>query len=170
MQDWLEHYLDSRALLFHIVGRIVPPDDVEDIVQDAFLQSYSASLRYRIDNPGAYMVSTARNIALNHVRSRARRVNTSLEELSEANLQDRGCSMESEYDAVKALAIFYAAVEQLPIGCRRVFIMKKLEGLSLKAIAEKLQISPRTVEKQVSNGLARTSAHMRQEGYAPGPC
>ena len=47
------------------------------------------------------------------------------------------------------------AVGKLPERCREVFIMSKIEELSNKEIAEKLDISVKTVEAQMTKALTR---------------
>jgi len=41
----------------------------------------------------------------------------------------------------------------LPEKCRVVFILRRIEGYSVKEIAEKLDISPKTVENQITKAL-----------------
>jgi len=48
-----------------------------------------------------------------------------------------------------------AAVENLPEKCRRIYRLSKEEHLSYKAIADHLQISPKTVENQLSIALKK---------------
>ena len=45
------------------------------------------------------------------------------------------------------------AIQTLPEKCREVFCMNRIEGLKYKEIAEKLNISIKTVENQVSKAL-----------------
>ncbi len=44
-------------------------------------------------------------------------------------------------------------MDELPEGCRRVFMMSRVEGKSNQEIADELSISKRTVETQVSKAL-----------------
>ena len=52
-------------------------------------------------------------------------------------------------------AIMMEAIDQLPHKCRRIFYLRKVEGLPLKEIAQKLGISTKTVEVQISIGLKK---------------
>ena len=47
------------------------------------------------------------------------------------------------------------AVERLPERCREVFVLSKMEELSNKEIAEKLNVSVKTVEAQMTKALSR---------------
>jgi RNA polymerase sigma factor (sigma-70 family) len=44
-------------------------------------------------------------------------------------------------------------IGELPPQCRRIFLLHKVQHLSYAEIAERLAISPRTVEKQISKAL-----------------
>jgi RNA polymerase sigma-70 factor (ECF subfamily) len=46
-----------------------------------------------------------------------------------------------------------ATIDNLPPECRKIFILSREEGLSYSEIADRLSISPRTVENQVSKAL-----------------
>mgnify|MGYP002740571530 FL=1 len=47
------------------------------------------------------------------------------------------------------------AINKLPERCREVFVLSKVEELSNKEIAEKLNISVKTVEVQMTKALSR---------------
>ena len=55
-------------------------------------------------------------------------------------------------DMTKALD---EAIATLPEKCREVFILSKVEGLKNREIAEKLNISEKTVERHMSIALSR---------------
>jgi RNA polymerase sigma-70 factor (ECF subfamily) len=56
------------------------------------------------------------------------------------------------------------AIAALPPQCAKVFILRKMQGLSQKEIAVRLNISVRTVENHVAVGLSRCRAYMRAHG------
>jgi RNA polymerase sigma-70 factor (ECF subfamily) len=58
------------------------------------------------------------------------------------------------------------AIAALPPQCAKVFILRKMQGLSQKEIAARLNISVRTVENHVALGLVRCKAYMRAHGGA----
>ncbi len=62
-----ETFLKYRSKLMRAVGSIVGADDIEDIVQEAFIKSYEAELKQEIQYERTYMLKTARNLALNHI-------------------------------------------------------------------------------------------------------
>jgi RNA polymerase sigma-70 factor (ECF subfamily) len=59
--------------------------------------------------------------------------------------------------------LFCDAVRALPKQCRRAFVLKKVYGYSLKEIAQELEISEKTVEKHIAEGIKRCTLFMRRQ-------
>ena len=70
----------------------------------------------------------------------------SVEQESTEDLEARIMETELEHRIFKI-------VDGLPPKCQEIFRMSRVNGLSNKEIAEKFQISIRTVETQISNAL-----------------
>jgi RNA polymerase sigma-70 factor (ECF subfamily) len=164
----VESFLNCKPLLSRVVGRIVRPSEIEDIVQETFVLSYAAARHQDIANPRAFMLRTARNIALDHIGSAGRRLNCSLEELGDEAFMSQVSTIEAEVQSDERFLAFCRAVSELPVHCRRVFILKKVYGLSQKEIASCLGLSPRTVEKHVARGMFMTARYMQAKGLAHG--
>jgi len=107
----------------------------------------------------------AQNLARDHVKTASYRLSDPLESIDEAWI-DQG-------DEVYRLAVsseefrqFCEAVRQLPLQCRRAFVLKKVYGYSQKDIAKELKISESTVEKHVALGLRRCAGkiHSKESG------
>lgn len=166
--SFLESFMDSRLRLARTVGRIVRPDDVEDILQETFISTYAASRSRKIDNQQAFMVRVARNLALDHVKRAGVKTTSSLEEVDETCLVSDH-NLEVNHQIHEQFLEFCRIVAELPSSCRRVFILKKVYGLTLEEIAERLGISTSTVEKHVAKGLAVVIEHMRVSGHTSVP-
>ena len=52
-------------------------------------------------------------------------------------------------------------IEKLPVRCREVFLLSRFKGLKHKDIADKLQISTKTVEKHISKAISIFSSHFK---------
>ena len=77
-------------------------------------------------------------------------------------------SLGEQYQSDEALPRFCRAVATLPSGCRRVFILRKVYGLSQKEIAERLLLSQSTVEQQVALSMLLASEYMVGDEKAQG--
>jgi RNA polymerase sigma-70 factor (ECF subfamily) len=168
MNSLLESFLASRRRLARLVGRIVRPDEIEDIVQETFVLSYAASRSQNIRNPQAFMMRVARNIALKHVDRAGRRLNCSLDDVNEIDMVS-DIDTELHCQSQERFLEFCRAVSELPIVCRRVFILKKVYGLSLDEVGDYLGISTSTVEKHVAKGLSIVTNHMLKADHSQAP-
>lgn len=169
MSEIANAFLNCRAALARFVGRILKhPQDIEDIVQETFVRTYAAGLSGEIDSPKAFLFKTAWNLALKHQGRAATRltVNMADSDLSEVLVDE--LSAERRVEARENFLLFCQAVRDLPLQCRRVFLLRKVYDLSYQEIAERLEISVSTVEKHMLNGITKCSAYLRAHGYERG--
>lgn len=54
-----------------------------------------------------------------------------------------------------------SGIQRLPDACRTVFVLRRLEELSLKEIASQLGISPKTVENQLTKAHKILASHLK---------
>jgi RNA polymerase sigma factor (sigma-70 family) len=147
-------YLACRGALSRVVGKIVDRSEVEDILQEAYVRSYEAGHRHEINDARAFLMRTATNLALNHIARSEYRTTGKLEDLtSQDMLVSNLPSLDRQVESDQRLLAFCRAVDNLPPQCRRVFISKKVYGLSQQAIARELGITESTVEKHIAKGL-----------------
>lgn len=164
-QSLLDSFVSHRKRLLRFIGRLVRPDEIEDIVQETFVQSYTAAGNQHIHNPQAFMYRTARNLALNSLNRSERKFGLSMEEVEEYDLVAGSDPVEQQCQSDEQFRTFCRAVAALPVSCRKVFILKKVYGLSQKEIADMLGISPSTVEKHIARGMSATAGFMTRAGH-----
>lgn len=162
-------YTSSSKALSRLVSRMVPPHEIEDIVQETYVRLCQTENIERIDSPKAFMYKTARNLALDYIkRADTKRVDRveSQQMLDDLMNGDDKTVDEMYHSTVidEEFKHFCDAVRMLPVQCRKVFVLKKVYGNSQKEIAEQLGISQSTVEKHISNGLKRCTIYMRNFG------
>jgi len=157
-----EIFVSYAAKLRNVVSRIVRPEDIEDIVQDTFVRSYQAQLKQEITYVRSYMLTTAKNLALNHVAKSAHKFNDSIEDFAQPPVELNTQSFEDEFEYKERFLLFCRATEQLSEQVRKCFILKKVYGLSQKEIASYLDISESTVEKHVAKGLLKSVQYIQQ--------
>jgi len=158
-------YLSVRRNLLRAVSRIVPPHEIEDVVQETYVRLCQVSNLDDIRNPRSYLLKTVRNLALDHVKRAENRLSVRWDEDPEqgytaANKESDDVFQQSA--AREEFAYFCEAVRNLPAQCRRVFVLKKVYGYSQREIAEELGLSESTVEKHVSLGVRRCFTFMNE--------
>lgn len=158
-------FMSIRARLSKSVANIVPPDEIEDIVQETYVRVCQFEDTHTISYPRTFMFKTARNLALDHVK-RAESVLTDGVESEESfdlggepKWEDEPYQRSSSTNDFK---LFCQAVRTLPRQCRKAFVLTKVYGFSHKEVAIKLNISNRTVEKHVAMGITRCGRYMNK--------
>ncbi|WDE10233.1 RNA polymerase sigma factor [Thalassomonas haliotis] len=158
-------YLASRKNISRLVSRIVPPHEIEDIVQETYVRICQIEHKETVSSPKSFMFKTARNLALDYQKqANVKRLDNIddlqvLEQLLSDNTKDEmyeSALTDSEFSH------FCEAVRLLPLQCRKVFVLKKVYGYSQREIAEQLSLSESTVEKHIANGMKRCALFMRK--------
>jgi RNA polymerase sigma factor (sigma-70 family) len=161
LESFLSVFLWLRKRLSRAVGRIVPPDDVEDILQETFLRCYQASTRTTVQFPRAFMLTTARNLALNHIALAQNRLVEGVD-----SFEDSAVALYREEPAQNSLEteerflMLCRAIRVLPAQCQRAFVLMKVYGLSRKEVASYMGISENTVHKHVAKGLLMCAEYL----------
>ena len=79
-------FTEFRSALMRLVGRIVGPNSIEDIVQETFIRSYEASRKQTINHPRSFMWKTAKNLALNHLQNSNNKLTTNVADFGDPNV------------------------------------------------------------------------------------
>lgn len=132
-------------------------ETAKEIVQDAFSTLWEKRESIDLSKPvKSYLTTTIYNKSLNYLRDN-KKFNKDI--LSFENLyplvdHNHGDTLVATEIAQK----INSAIEELPEKCREIFVMSRYDNLKYKEIADKLQISIKTVETQMSKALQ----HMRE--------
>jgi len=166
LEAYLHHEKAIKRYLYRFFSR---SQDVEDIAHEAFIKAFATELRGPVLNPKALLFRAAKHSALSELAKKSNTTTSYMEETEDkAVLIDRdGLDPEEIHDSRRKLATLSMAVSQLPPACRKVFILRKVEGLSMKEVAARLGIAVSTAEKHAAQGLIKCSAYMRKHGYDP---
>lgn len=156
-------FLSVRSLLARSVSKIVPPHEIEDIVQETYVRICQVEKPDNIQHMESFMLKTARNLALDSLKRAEKRLGDSLDDQTEAELpKTRADEPFSQLSSDQEFLKFCESVRHLPVQCRKVFVLRKVYGFSQKEIAERLGISQSTVEKHIASGMKRCVQHMSQ--------
>ncbi len=159
--------MSLRASLARAVMRIVPPKEIEDIVQETYVKVCQIENIDEIRDFPSFLFKTARNLALDHVKRAESRLVVSVDEFEGAEIGKTEWLSDRTFDQVASdeeFSQFCEAVRMLPVQCRRAFVLKKVFGYSQREIAREMNVSESTVEKQIAQGIKRCTQFMMRHG------
>lgn len=155
-----------RRYLSRMLGNTT---EAQDVAHDAYLRVYPSVTKQAAERPEALLYVTARRLAINRLKRR------SISPVGPAslNLDTTASSSPGVAQQVMArqeLRLLQKAIADLPEGCRAVLLLRKIELLSHREIAERLGIAVSTVEKQHARALRLLRAALPFDSqHAPFP-
>ncbi len=148
------HYTNLCRVALRFVNN---EQEAEDIVQELFVSIWEKRETQRDDltSVGPYLRRATRNRSLNYLRDRKRiPVDEGEVPLTIATPDQADAALEQD----ELRDQIHGAIDALPERCRLVFVMSKIEDMTHKEIASALDISPKTVENQ----MTRAYRYLRQ--------
>lgn len=127
--------------------------DVADLRQEIYARVYSAARERLPLQTKPFLFTTARNHLINLAR-RAQVVSIELvADLESSFVVVDAVTPDRHLTARDELRRVQAALDRLPPRCREVVVLRKIEGLSTKAVAARLNIGVDAVEQQMVHGM-----------------
>ena len=126
-------------------------DLAEDVVQEVFIKLWDSKefIRENEDIKGLLFVIT-RNLIFNQHR---KKVNEDFYRMTVLEAMEDSYDIESEISAYNLQEYIDRLIEELPERRRTIFNLSRKSHLSYKEIAQKLNISEKTVENQIGEAL-----------------
>ncbi|MCA1790266.1 MAG: RNA polymerase sigma factor [Thioalkalivibrio sp.] len=170
MSEVYRMFEKHKAALRSVVRRyLVPGADAEDVLQEAFLRAFAAERKRGVEHPKAFMFQVARNTALGDLRRTEHSPIDGTVDFDAVALSSHATETDASdvLDGRRKLHAFTMAVLELPPRCRKAFLLRRIEGLSYRQIANRMGISVSAAEKHVAMGLLRCHEHLTEKGYEP---
>lgn len=124
----------------------------KDAVQEVFLELWKNKKRLTdeiILLP--YLKRSVMNRALNVLKSRKHHMSAGEGPL--ISLTDKNIQPDTQAETSELRDVVFRAIDTMPDRCRAVFMACRMEGLSHAEIAEKLSISTKTIQNQMTKAL-----------------
>jgi RNA polymerase sigma factor (sigma-70 family) len=152
-RDFSAFYRATLAPLRRYLARLLGnTPEAQDVAHDAYMRVYPTLTEKSAEHPEALLYVTARRLAINRLKRR-----------SISPLSPEGIALETaastapgvaqQVMARQELQMLQQAIAELPEGCRTVLLLRKVELLSHREIADRLGIAISTVEKQHARAL-----------------
>ena len=136
----------------HVLKMLGEEDDAKDITQELFTSLWLKGINIEFNtNISGYLYITARHKVINLIRqNKVRRDYLSSLSQYEHDMSNTTLDQLNARDLASALE---RELQSLPVKMREIFELSRKQNLSHKEIAIRLDISDKTVKKQISNAL-----------------
>jgi len=162
----------AQALLFHRYAmmanaqafRLAPwPDEVDDIVQDAFLEALNHL--HQLKEPSRFagwFRTIVVRMAMRRIRRHKLQVRLGLARRHDALDADVFVSESAPPDIQIELRQVYSYIENLPTEARVALVLQRVEHLTIREIAERMGVSEPTVKRRLRKANALLSRRLEQ--------
>lgn len=149
----------KKELRFAAINILHDDDQVDDVLQDAYLKLVDGLCAREVKNPYAYCRQVVRNLALDHCRRRAIE-NRILVVPDDGELPEveGGAPADTGVDERRLLERIEATVASLPSRERRIFELHRLEGKTQRETARILGISATLVNFAIRDIMTTLNA------------
>lgn len=148
-----------KRLCIFALGYTRQMETAEDIVKDFFVHFWNNREKLDIKTSlSGYLFRSVRNLCINYLeRDLQHRKTISLEEANWLHLKMKE-PFSDDYPSKNLMYMeleeqIFKEIEKLPVACRAIFKLSRVEGVSHKKIAEQLGISENTVKAQIYRAL-----------------
>ena len=151
-QDVLQVFLQQQGRVEQQLSRWVAcRATAADLCQELFIRLWRRK-DVQVQDMGQYMMRSARNLAIDHIRSQRSRLRTESALLPE-QMVGGPTPLEDSHQAQHELYQVDAALRALPERTRQVFLLNRIHGQSYTDIARAMGISASAVEKHMMRAL-----------------
>lgn len=153
-----------RRYLARLLGNTT---EAQDVAHDAYMRVYPSVENKSAEKPEALLYVTARRLAINRLKRRSISPEGTAGSADPAHetTASTGPGVAQQVMARQELALLEHAIAELPEGCRAVLLLRKVELLSHREIADRLGIAVSTVEKQHARALRLLRAALPAETF-----
>ncbi len=151
-------------LCYYCMRYVDSEEDSEEIVQDLFAKLWEKHHELEVNTSlNAYLYRAVQNYALNHLSKKKTKEKYQAYQKQQVYNNFESGQIKMEEDELKI--IIKSAILELPEKRREIFELSRFEGMKNTKIAEKLSISVKTVEAQMTKALKYLRVVLKE--YSP---
>jgi len=170
LEAWfIREVLPLEAVLIQYLSRGVRNKaDVEDLRQDLYEKACTAARQGVPNSTKAFVFTIARNLLIDRVRHEQIVPIDTVENLEELNIAIDEPTVDRVVIARQELRRLQAALDKLPQRQRDAIMMRKLNGLSVREIAQRAGAAERTIKTHLTEGVRTLASVLYREPFDPG--
>jgi len=129
--------------------------DAQDIVQESYLRAFKFFSGFQGGDPRAWLLKIVRNTSYSFLEKN--RPASLTEEFDEKIHATEAGAPDAEAEMVRGIEsrMLHDALDALPVNFREILILRELEGMSYKEIAEVVNVPMGTVMSSLARGRER---------------
>lgn len=136
----------EAALMQYLQHNWRNKSDIADLRQDIYVQVYQAARTSFPESPRAFLFATARNLLIRRMRREQIIPIEAVSDFDALGLAIETPGPESNVIARDELRRLQSALDRLAPRTRQAFVMRQVDGLSHREIADRMGITERTVK------------------------
>ena len=150
-------------ILFRVAyNKVNSVEIAKELVQDLFTDIwYKRENLTNIKDVKPYLIGALKYTVLDYIRKQVVRDKYVKEVLNVALRNGYDCFDNVSFNETKN--VIFDHIEKLPDQCRKVFKLSRFEHLSIKEIAARLDLSPKTVENHIGRALRILKANLKDD-------
>ena len=156
----------NAALLRFIAAKIGSQQEAHEIAQEAYVHLLQLDHPAAVSFLRAFLFKTAGNLAIDRLRQRSRRSHVTA--AGEVDFAVFELTPERQLAGEQAVAIFGAAVNQLPPKCRQAFLLHRLYDMEIEEIAKHMGIGACMVRRYIVRALDYVRQRLDAAGQQSG--
>lgn len=138
--------------------------DIDDLIQEAYCKLAGLKAVDHISRPDRYFFRVVRNLLGEQLRrARVVRIET-VAEIEALGLDEQTPSPEQTESSSREWTRVREIIQTLPERCRRIFELRKLDGLSQREVAARLGVSESVVENDGVKGMRLILQALKEDG------
>jgi RNA polymerase sigma-70 factor (ECF subfamily) len=162
--SFVQSFLSIRPSVMHYISKLAPPAEVEDIVQEAYVKLCQLEKQQSEKNDNkvhhrSLLYVIAKNLALDYTKKSEVRLADGVEHEYDYKTEENNLPFENAVTH-ESFGHFCEVIRTMPKQCQKVFVLKKVYGFTQLEIAQELNISVKTVDNHVVNGMKRLKKYM----------
>ncbi|MEZ4921714.1 MAG: RNA polymerase sigma-70 factor [Crocinitomicaceae bacterium] len=143
------HYEDLCAVANRYLEDL---EAAEEIVQSVFVKFWEGRSEINIQSSiKGYLITAVKNNCLNQLKHI--KIREEYKQFNQRELETSHVLADDEVEATELEEKIRASINQLPEARKKIFVLSRFEGLKYQEIADKLNISVKTVENQMGSAI-----------------
>lgn len=156
-QWYREHH---RWLMNWLRQRLNNEQDAEDLSHDTFLRALKSHCFSDVEQPRRYLMTIAKGLSIDLFRRQT--LETQYYEALASQPESHQISEEQQALILETLIQVDTMLDGLGVKVKQTFILSQIEGLNYREIAEKLDISVRTVNNYMAKAVEHCCLYQMQ--------